>query len=557
MDPAATPDYDLKKLLSDGRMRSPIPVALFLAIASAPCLAAQEHEHHGAERLGRVIFPVSCNPAAQQRFEPAMAMLHSFWWEEAPRAFQEVLQVDSTCAMAHWGLALNAWGNPFTGGPIGDNLQTGAAEAERAAALGAPTVRERGFIAAAQALYRDHANQSSAVRLRAYSDTMARVYRDVPDDPEVALYYALSLIATASPTDTTFARQKQAAAILNPLYARFPDHPGLAHYIIHAYDSPGLARLGLDAARRYSDIAPDAPHAQHMPSHIFVRLGLWSETIASNRRSFDAGVQYDKDQGLDGVFYHEFHALDYMVYGLLQTGRDSAARRVVAEGLAIHTVRGPTPMVRGYNRTANEARIPLETGDWRSAARLPVRDTSIPVAEMLSRFARGIGAARSGDVAQGRREVEALQRIEQGFTSRNDVYWARIAGIKRQAVQAWVDLASGDTVSALREAKGAADLEDVTEKHPITPGELLPARELEADMHFALGHYQAARAAYLIGLERERCRARSLFGAARSAELAGDQATAAVEYRTYLAQMANADGERPELRIAKAGAEGR
>ena len=547
-------DNDLTPPYRTTPMHIRIPFAFLLAIASTASLAAQEHEHHGTERLGRVIFPVSCSPLAQQRFEPAMAMLHSFWWEEAPRAFGEVLEADSTCAMAHWGLALNAWGNPFTGGPIGDNLMTGATEAERAAALGAPTIRERGFIAAVQALYRDHANQSSAVRLRAYSDTMARVYRDVPDDPEVALYYALSLIATASPTDTTLARQKQAAAILNPLYARFPDHPGLAHYIIHANDSPRLAQLGLDAARRYADIAPDAPHAQHMPSHIFIRLGLWSETVASNRRSYDTGLQYDRDQGLDGVWYHEFHALDYMVYGLLQMGRDSAARRVVAEGLAIHEVRGPTPLARGYNRTANEARIPLETGDWRAAARLPVRDTSIPVAEMLSRFARGIGAARSGDAAQARHEVEALQRIERGFSDRNDTYWARIAGIKRQAVQAWVDLAAGDTVGALREAKAAADTEDVTEKHPITPGELLPARELEADMHFALGHYPAARAAYLAGLTRERCRARSLFGAARSAELAGDPATAAAEYQVYLAQMANGDGERAEIRVARAGA---
>ncbi len=535
---------------------SRLPFIAILALAPLTSLRAQEHEHHGAGRLGRVVFPVSCTPLAQQRFEPAMAMLHSFWWEEAPRAFRSVLQADSTCAMAHWGLAVNAWGNPFTGGPIGDDLRTGAAEAKRAGELGAPTAREQGFIAAAEALYRDYATVPSPLRLRAYSDTLARVYHDMPGDPEVALYYALSLVATASPTDTTFVRQKQAAAILNPLYARFPDHPGLAHYIIHANDSPRLAQLGLDAARRYADIAPDAPHAQHMPSHIFIRLGLWPETIASNRRSFDAGVQYDKDQGLDGVWYHEFHALDYMVYGLLQMGRDSAARRVVAEGLAIHTVRGPTPLVRGYNRTANEVRIPLETGDWRAAARLPVRDTSIPVAEMLSRFARGIGAARSGDAAQGRREVEALQRIEQGFGNRNDSYWARISGIKRQAVQAWVDLASGDTVGALREAKAAADLEDVTEKHPITPGELLPARELEADMHFALGHYPAARAAYLTVLTRERCRARSLFGAARSAELAGDLATAAAEYRAYLAQMAEADGTRPELGIARAGAGG-
>ncbi|MEP7326358.1 MAG: hypothetical protein ABI836_10450 [Gemmatimonadota bacterium] len=529
-------------------------LGFLLAFISLAPLAAQEHEHGGTEGLGRVVFPVSCNPVARQRFEPAMAMLHSFWWEEAPHAFQAVLEADSSCAMAHWGLALNAWGNPFTGGPIGDNLRTGAAEAERAAALGAPTVREHGFIAAARALYRDYANVSSPVRLRAYSDTLARVYRDVPDDPEVAIYYALSLIATASPTDTMLTRQKQAAAILNPLYTRFPDHPGLAHYIIHANDSPQLASLGVDAARRYAGIAPDAPHAQHMPSHIFIRLGLWAETIASNRRAYQAGVDYGTSQGLTGVLYETLHALDYLVYGLLQTGQDSAARRMAAEGLAIPDVLGPSPLTRGYNRTAMEARLALETADWRAAARLPVRDTTIPVAEMLSRFTRGIGAARSGDVAQATAEMNALERIEEGFSSRNDSYWARMTGIKRQAVHAWILLSSGDTTGAFVEAKTAADQEDVTGKHPITPGELLPARELEADLHLALGHFPAARAAYLAVLERQRGRARSLFGAARSAELAGDKATAAVEYRAYLEQMSTADGERAEISIARAGA---
>lgn len=552
------PEYTFPKTIPDGPMPARFHTLLVLvAFLSPHRLTAQEHDHSGTGRLGRVEFPVSCTPLAQQRFERAMAMLHSFWWEEAPREFRSVLAADPSCAMAHWGLAINAWGNPFTGGPIGDDLRTGADEAARAAQLGAKTPREQGFIAAAVALYRDHATVSSAMRLRAYSDTLARVFRDHPDDPEIALYYALSLVATASPTDTTFARQKQAAAILNPLFARYPDHPGLAHYIIHANDSPLLAPLGLEAARRYAAIAPDAPHAQHMPSHIFIRLGLWDETIASNRRSYDAGIQYAKSQHLVGAWYHEFHALDYMTYGYLQEGRDSAAGVMVSEGLAIPVVRGPTPLTRSYNRTAMQARLPLERGDWETAARLSVNDSATPYSELLVHFTRGIGAARLGRIDAGQTEVAALDRVARTLSENGDTYWPRIAEIKRRAVQAWVLLASGDTAQALREAAAAADREDVTEKHPITPGELLPARELEADMQLALGHYAAARAGYLTVLKRERGRARSLFGAARSAELAGDRETAAREYGTYLTQLEHADGERPEIAIAKAAAQGR
>jgi hypothetical protein len=540
-------------------MRARTHFALTLALLSAGpfTVQAQDHDHqHGTDELGRVVFPVSCNATAGPRFERAMAMLHSFWWEEAPQEFRRVIEADPRCAMAYWGLAINAWGNPFTGGPQGEDLKNGAAAANRAAELGAPTAREQGFIAAGQALYRDYAAVASAVRLRAYSDTLARVYRDYTSDPEVSLYYALSLIATASPTDTTFERQKKAAAILNPLFARFPEHPGLAHYIIHANDSPRLAQLGLEAARRYATIAPDAPHAQHMPSHIFIRLGLWDETIASNRRSFDAGIQYVKTQGLTGAWYHEFHALDYMTYGYLQEGRDSAARAMVNVGLAIKEIRGPTALTRGYNRTAMEARLPLERSDWAAAAKFTLSDSITVFNQMLAHFTRGIGAARSGLVDQARLEVAGLERVENTLAERGDPYWARIAGIKRQAVEAWVLLAAGDTAKALEAAAAAAEREDVTEKHPVTPGELLPARELEADMHLALKHYPMARAAYLKVLKRERRRARAMFGAARAAELAGDRATATREYRAFLEQMNRADSPRPELAIARAGVTG-
>jgi len=539
---------------------SRLAVCGVLSLILVAAARAQEHEHGGApgEQLGHVAFATSCRPDAQARFERAMALLHSFWWEEGARAFRAVAAADSTCAMAYWGLALNSWGNPFVGGPVGEDLRHGAAATVVALALSAPTARERGFLAAAGALYRDYETTSNPRRLQAYSDTLARVYRDFPADPEVAIYYALSLVATASPTDTTFTRQRQAAAILNPLFRRFPTHPGLAHYIIHANDSPQLASLGLEAARRYAQIAPSAPHAQHMPSHIFVRLGLWDETIAANQRSFDAGVAYAQAQRLGGVVREQFHALDYMVYAYLQEGRDSAAQRTVAHGLTLSAVASGGGLVENYNRVAMEARVPLERGDWAAAVRLPVRAVGQGgIGEALGHFARGIGAARSNDTTQARVEVAALAGIEAALAGQPGYNWSRIVGIKKQAVVAWSLLAAGDTAGALREAKAAADREDVTEKHPITPGELLPARELEGDLLLAAKQYAAARTAYETTLRREPGRLRSMFGAARAAELAGDVAAAQTGYRAYLARMQQGDGARAELEIARGALSGR
>ncbi len=524
-------------------LRLAAPVALSFLCAGS-LVAQADHEQH-TEHLGQVVFPTSCRPEAQHRFEHAMALLHSFWWEEAGRAFRGVAAADSTCGMAYWGLALTYWGNPFVGGPAGDNLRQGAAAATQALVLGAPTPRERGFLAAAGALYRDPETVPNPRRLQAYSDTLARVYAAFPDDPEVAMYYALALVATAAPTDTSFARQRQAEAILNPLFQRFPEHPGLAHYIIHASDSPHLASLGLAAARRYAEIAPSAPHAQHMPSHIFVRLGLWDETIAANRRSLDAGVAYAQAQHLTGVAGEQFHALDYMVYGALQEGRDSAARAMVAEGLALTAVGPPDALLTNYNRIAMEARLPLERGTWAAAAALPVRAAGRGgvgggVGEALARFTRGVGAARSSDTLHARIEITALAGIAAALAGRPGYDWSRIVDIKKQAVTAWLLLATGDTAAALREAQAAADREDVTEKHPVTPGELLPARELEADLLVSVGQYGRAVTAYETTLRREPRRARSLFGAARAAQLSGDAGAARARYREFVTLMARA-----------------
>jgi tetratricopeptide (TPR) repeat protein len=531
-------------------IRSTVTCAAIAALVSP--LSAQ-HEH--GEQLGRVAFPVSCNVDAQQRFERAMTLLHSFWWEQGEMAFRGVLAADSTCAMAYWGLALNAWGNPVAGGPggmagRGEALRRGATAIAKGIALGAPTPREQGFLAAAAALYHDSDSIPNGRRLQAYSDTMARLHRDLPNDTEVAIYYALSLIVTAPKTDTTFTRQKQAAEILNPLFARFPNHPGLAHYIIHAYDSPELAPLGLDAARRYAQIAPSAPHAQHMPSHIFIRRGLWDETIASNQRAFDAGYEYARAHQT-GVAPEQFHALDYMVYAFLQEGRDAEARRTIARAQGLQANLTSDVLVANYNRVAMEARLPLERGDWLEASRLPVRASEPGIGAALAHFTRGIGAARIADTAQARSEAQALGDIEAELARRGDAEWTRVVGIKRQAVEAWTAFARGDTSAALMELTRAADVEDVTAKQPITPGELLPARELLGDMLLAAHRYADARAAYEAVLALEPNRARSLYGLALAADKVGDKTGARSRYLEFLTQMQSGDGDRVEIARAR------
>ena len=533
-------------------MRRSTIVCLLTVSFLVPPLAAQEHAHGGTERLGRVVFPVSCNAEAQRRFERAVALLHSFWWEESEQAFQGVAEADSTCAMAYWGLALVRWRNPVAGGPGAADLRAGQDAARRAATLGGRTARERDFIEAAGTLYGDTGTVPNSARLRHYAGAMERVYARNAADPEAGIFYAIALTASAPAGDTTFAQQRRAAAILNPLFREHPDHPGLAHYLIHANDTPQLAALGLEAARRYAEIAPTAPHAQHMPSHIFVRLGLWDEAVRSNRASYRAVVAAGDGAGR-ALTADQLHAMDYMVYAYLQTGQDTAAAAVVAEAQA-DTVASPAQaLVAAYNRNAMVARLALERGRWEEAARLSVRPSpGTPAAEMVTRFARGIGAVRVGDTALARAELAALAAIEVELGRRGDPYWPRVTRIKQQAIAAWLTIAAGDTAGALQVARLAADSEDVVGKHAVTPGEVVPARELEADLLLALGRFAEARRAYEHVLTLERHRARSVFGSARAADLAGDRVAAVAHYREYLELMAPADGNRSEIAVARA-----
>jgi tetratricopeptide (TPR) repeat protein len=487
-------------------------------------------------------FATSCSAAVAPRFEQAVAMLHSFWFEQAEAAFGEVAARDPSCAMAHWGVAMTLLGNPMARqSPPPERLALALQEAEQAEALAAGvTERERGYIAAVVALYRDYGRLDHFARMKAHEDALGRVHDRFPDDAEAAIFHARAIIANAPPTDLTFARQLHAASMIEPLFLKRPDHPGLAHYIIHAFDAPAVARQGLDAARRYAAIAPDAPHALHMPSHIFTRLGYWDESIEMNDRS--ARAEPNPDAAV--------HPMDYMVYAYLQQGRDEAARAVVARAVDL-----PDRFyggILGYNFTAMPARLALERSRWADAATLALPTGAFPQVSAITRFARAIGAARAGNAPGAEPEVAALAALRDSLAAANDDYWKTIVEAQRLAASAWVAHASGDDASAARIAAQAADLEETVEKHPVTPGPLLPARELQGDLLLDLGRPTDALRSYEATLQREPRRARSLFGAARAAELSGDLAKARSHYLALLELMDRADRDRPEARAARA-----
>ena len=519
------------------------PMILLAALLPVAGLAAQEHDHGGdAGRLGRVDFPTSCNAQAQPLIERGVAMLHSFWFDQAQRTFEQAAAADPRCAMAPWGVAMTLLGNPFTAVSPPEPRLRQALDAARAATELArdATPRERGLAEAALALYQDYATVDYRARMQAHEAVLRRLHEAEPGDAEVAIFYARAVIANAPPTDLTFARQKVAAGILEPLFRAHPDHPGLAHYIIHAQDAPPNAHLGLEAARRYAQIAPAAPHALHMPSHIFTRLGYWDESIETNRRS--AAAEPDSNAAV--------HPLDYMVYAYLQQGRDAEAGRVVARIVpdADRFYQGVT----GYNLAAMPARLALERGRWGDAAGLRIPARAPAFVEAITHFARAVGAARSGQRDEAQAEVATLAALRDSLTAHREAYWATIVGAQALAAEAWLAHAGGDDARATGLARQAAELEETVEKHPVTPGPLLPARELEGDLLLELGRPAEAQRAYEAVLQREPNRARALFGAARAAELAGDRAAARRGYEQFLRLMAHADADRREPAIARA-----
>ena len=537
------------------RPRLALPAILALSHAlAAPAGAQVEHAHHGPapQRLGSVEFPVSCSAAARGHFGRGMALLHSFWYEEAERAFAEAARADSTCAMAHWGIAMSLH-HPLWQPPEAAELWRGWEEIGRARTLGAPTDRERGYIDALAEFYRDPATRDHRTRMLAYEEGLAALHQHHPEDEEAAIFHALLMVANAPFTDTSFDRQRRASAILEPLYRRHPDHPGLAHYMIHAHDAPPLADDAVEAADRYARIAPSVPHARHMPSHIYTRLGMWDRSIASNLSAADAARAYERERGMRAAWSERLHALDYLAYAYLQQGRDGLARQAVDEARSVGAVFPEAAIAAHYALAAIPARYALERGRWADAAALPLRPApAFPAAEAITHFARAVGAARSGQPALARAEVAALDSVRARLAAARQDYWAGLVEIQRTAASAWLARAEGRTDEALRLAAAAAEQEARTEKHPVTPGAVLPARELQGDLLAELGRPAEALAAYQAVLEREPNRARALFAAARSAALAGQPSVARERYAQLQRLMARADAARTEPGLARA-----
>jgi len=518
--------------------RRPLLLAVALVSLARSLPAQMEREHGGAPpaQLGRVAFATSCTAAAQTPFERGVALLHSFWYEEAARAFQDAATADPGCAMAYWGRAMTSL-HPLWAPPTPQELRAGADAVDRARALGAPTERERAYVEAIGAFYHDYATAGHVDRLRSYEQAMSRLQQAYPADTEGAIFHALTMIAVAlnSPHDTALALDRAAGAILEPLFLAQSGHPGLAHYLIHAYDSPDLAREGERAADRYAGIAPDVPHARHMPSHIYTRLGMWDASIRSNTSSASAARAWERQQHLTAVWDQRLHAMDYLAYAYLQQGRIAEARRVVTDAATMRQFFPDGSITAQYAAAAIPARYALERDQWRAAAQLPVHDDWQPGAAAVTRFARALGAARAGDTALARSELAALAALDDDLARRHIPKWSGMVHAQRLAAEAWLDRASGDPVLAVQVATQAADLEDSTDKSPVTPGAILPARELLGDLLLELGRPDEAKAAYAAALALQPRRARTLAGGIRAAERAGDQAAARawmLEYRT-------------------------
>jgi hypothetical protein len=538
-------------------MRSPSGGWAFgvgLAILVAAGSARAQHEHHGGaagETLGTVEFPTSCRPDMRAAFNRAVALLHSFEFREAIGGFEGVLAADPTCAIAHWGRALAFWGNPFAPGVKGGTpLQDGRAAAEAARTTGSPTPRERAYIDAVTELYRDADPATQRARVLAYALAMEHVSRDNPDDMEATIFYALAVNQTALPTDKTYARQLKAVALLEPLFAKHPDHPGLAHYIIHACDHPPLAARALDAARRYAKIAPSAPHALHMPSHTFTRVGLWEESIDTNVASATAALRLES-------YAEALHAMDYQMYAYLQTARDAAARRVleqlpsVAAKLVPDAVTGAAPAVAGYYaRAAIPARFALERGAWADAAALPVSASPAPYADAITHFARALGAARGGNADAAGPDIRRLADLRDRLSTSGDAYWSGQVEIQRQVAEGWAAFASGRRDDGIVMLRAAAAAEDASDKASVTPGPLAPARELLGEMLLDAGRPADALAEFTSTLAKEPNRYRAVAGAARAATAAGDRAAAAAFRRRLREICRHADTGRPELTTA-------
>jgi len=525
----------------------------FASIAAVSAVADDDQSHHHHEdltaaQLGTVTFPVSCAAGVQKPFERGVALLHSFWYEEAEKEFRQIGLDDPRCAMAHWGVAMSLW-HQLWDHPDVKVIERGLDESHEAETTdGLATPRERAYIAAISAFYSNSKKLDHAARAKAYSDSMKKVYETYPADHEATVFYALSLLASEPHDDETFANRKQAAAILEKLFAVEPDHPGVAHYLIHSYDKPRLAELGLPAARRYAQIAPAAPHALHMPSHIFARVGLWQDDINSNLASI-AATRKTAAMHMGGEG-HQFHAMDFLLYAYLQSGREADAAKLIDEVKAMPKMKsmyGPDFDPETNALTKFPAIYDLELRHWSDAAALQVVPGALRGDQSITYWARAIGAARSGDLAQAHKDLREIEAIRKEFVAEKKTEYAEGVGEDYEEAEAWILHAEGEDVKAISMLRTLAYKADKLGEEP----EGIPAREQLADILLEAKRPQQALAEYQTDLKLNPNRFNGLYGAARAAEAAGKQ-TDANEYYVLLLKICDgSNSTRPELNRAR------
>ena len=529
-------------------MRNLILALAIFAFSAGPALGDETHHHEDltAEQLGTVHFPVSCAASVQKPFERGVALLHSFWYEEAEKQFVQVATDDPSCAMAHWGVAMSLW-HQLWDHPTTATSKRGLSELKKAQSLHPKTDREREYIAALRTYYGKKGGHDG--RAKAYSQAMEHVYQRYSEDREAAAFYALSLLASEPDGDTTFANRRQAAGVLEKLFKEEPTHPGVAHYLIHSYDKPQLAELGLPAAHSYAKIAPAAPHALHMPSHIFARLGLWQDDIDSNLASI-AATRKTAAMHMGGEG-HQFHAMDFLVYAYLQSGREADAQRVIEEVKTLPPMKdmyghGYDP--RAYALSKFPALYALELHHWTEAAALPPAPNADSTAKAITDWARGIGAARAGNVDNARKDIAELESIRKEFLKNKKSSYAQLVEDAQKEAEAWVAHAEGRDEDAIKALRAIAEEEESTGDEP----EGIPAREMLADLLLETKHPDQALAEYEADLKFNPNRFNGLYGAAKAAEMAGKNEKATSYYAQLVKICHGSSSDRPELGRAKA-----
>ncbi len=512
------------------RCRRSIVLAIFAATLSASSVPiAQHHE------LGKVSFTTSCQPSVQTDFETGVAMLHSYWFNYAGKQFRAVLDKDPACAIAYWGIALDLLGNTLSSPPSAQNARAAWELLEQARRVDVKTERERMWLDAIREYFRNHDTVPVEQRLTSYTNAMQRLAGRFPEDFEAQVYYALTLQASAPKSDMTYKNQLASANVLEKLYAANPQHPGITHYLIHAYDFAPFANQGIPAARRYASIAPAVPHARHMPAHIYSMVGMWQDSITSNLSALEIQPDY-------------YHAADFTVYAHLQLGQDAAAAKMIEQALATLERGDRPPSLANYTaKAAMPARYVLERADWRAAAALPITPTEYPQGDSLTHFTRGYGMARLGDRAGARREIDAMRRLRTAMEKSGDSYWADRTEDQILAVSAWITLSEGAVDQAVTLMRQAADREDGSIKHVAMENRLYPMRELLAELLLQARRPKEALTEFESALKQQPNRFRGLYGAAMAAEAAGDAANATKYYGRVVELAQHADGERPEV----------